>query len=43
MTSHIYLVRTQMKVLRPFGQKVEGGLELEAVPEQVDPGEDVET
>jgi len=32
-----------VKVLRPFGQKVEGGLELEAVPEQVDPGEDVET
>ena len=43
VTSHIYLVGTQVKVLRPFGQKVEGGLELEAVPEQVDPGKDVET
>ncbi len=43
MTSHIYLVRTQVKVLRPFGQQVEGGLELETVPEQVDPGKDVET
>ena len=32
-----------MKVLGSLGEEVEGGLQLEAVPEQVDPGEDVET
>ena len=41
-SAHTYLIWAEMEIIWPFAQYVEGGLELEAIPEQPYPSKDVE-